>query len=44
MKFDSEKQRGTKCKELGPITCCSVAPTATYQELLDKGIEEFFHP
>ena len=25
MKFDSEKQRGTKCKELGPITCCSVA-------------------
>ena len=43
MKFDFEKQRGTKCKELGPITCVSVAPTATYQELLEKGIKEFFN-
>ena len=42
MKFDSDKLRGTKRKELGPITCCSVAPTTTYQELLEKGIKEFF--
>ena len=42
MKFDSGKLRGTKRKELGPITCCSVAPTTSYQELLEKGIKEFF--
>ena len=42
MKFNSGKLRGTKRKELGPITCCSIAPTTSYQELLEKGIKEFF--
>lgn len=42
MKFDADKQRGVKCKELGPITSCSVVPTTTYEDLLEKGIEEFF--
>jgi len=42
MKFDQEKQRGTKRKELGPITSCSIPPDASYQDVLAKGIEEFF--
>ena len=41
MKFDADKQRGAKYKELGPITCCSVVPNTTYQDLVEKGMKEF---
>ena len=42
MKFDVDKQRGAKCKELGPVTCCSVMPSTTYEDLVERGIKEFF--
>lgn len=42
MKFDADKQRGAKCKELGPITCCLVVPNTTYEDLVERGIKEFF--
>ena len=42
MRFDETKQRGVHCKELGPNVGVSMAPTATYDELVDEGRKHFF--
>ena len=42
MRFDDVKQRGVHCKELGPNVGVSMAPTATYDELVEEGIKYFF--
>ena len=42
MRFDDVKHRGVHCKELGPNVGVSMAPTATYDELVEEGIKYFF--
>jgi len=36
------QQRGIKCKELAPNVGISVAPSSSYQEVLEKGKALFF--
>ena len=42
MKFNSIQQRGIKCKELGPNVVVSIAPSSSYEEVVEKGKTEFF--
>lgn len=42
MKFNAIQQRGVKCKELGPNVVVSIAPSSSYEEVLEKGKTEFF--
>ena len=42
MKFNAIQQRGIKCKELGPNVVVSIAPSSSYEEVLEKAKTEFF--
>ena len=42
MKFNPIQQRGVKCKELGPNVAMSIAPSSSYDEVVEKGKKEFF--
>lgn len=42
MRFDDVKQRGVRCKEVGPNVGVSMTPTATYDELVEEGKKYFF--
>lgn len=42
MKFDDIRQCGIRCKELGPMTSLSIAPSASYEEVTRKAKQQFF--
>ena len=42
MKFDNIQQCGMRCKELGPMTSISMAPSSNYVEVTHKAKQQFF--
>ena len=42
MKFDDIRQCGVRCKELGPMTSLSIAPSSSYEEVTHKAKQQFF--
>ena len=42
MKFDDIRQCGIRCKEVGPITSLSIAPSSSYEEVTHKAKQQFF--